>query len=232
MKTGVALFETVGRNAVRTETDKVNVNDIDELLAKRLHGRMVEADSLTFGSGSLRRTGIDLSLNKFGLLLLHPFPLLAGQFIGTHAIHRLCGEKWGALLLLAKESRTHAAKRLLTHAILRIPRVNLLFQVIRRSRGAERYSRNVLFLMLLQVLGQFRCLTDAYQQDTCRQRVQSTGVTDFQILLMEMPACTPFDLTDDISRCPAVRLVYRKNNPLRIIIYVSGEYQSIYIFLA
>lgn len=87
------------------------------------------------------------------------------------------------------------------------------FQVIRRSRGTERYSRNVLFLMLLQVLGQFRSLTYAYQQHTCRQRVQSAGVTDFQILLTEMPACTPFDLTDDISRCPAVRLVYRKNNP-------------------
>ena len=193
---------------------------------------MVEADSLTFGSGRLRRTGIDLSLDLLRLLLLHPFPLLAGKFIGTHAIHRLCGEKWGDLLLLAKESRKHAEERLLTHAIHRIPRVNLLFQVIRRSRGAERYSRNVLFLMLLQVLGQFRRLSDADQQDTCRKRVQSAGVTDFQILLMEMPACTPFDLTDDISRCPAVRLVYRKNNPLRIIVNVSGEDQSIYIFFA
>ena len=33
VKTGVALLKTVGWNAVRTEADKVNVNDIDELLA-------------------------------------------------------------------------------------------------------------------------------------------------------------------------------------------------------
>ena len=38
VKTGVALLNTVGGNAVRTEADKVNVYDIDELPAERLHG--------------------------------------------------------------------------------------------------------------------------------------------------------------------------------------------------
>ena len=79
--------------------------------------------------------------------------------------------------------------------------------------------------MTLQFLRQSRRLADADQQDACGQRIQCPRMTDLQVFLVEMPAGAELQLAYHICGRPPVRLVHRKNNPLRIIIDISGEDQ-------
>ena len=85
--------------------------------------------------------------------------------------------------------------------------------------------------MLLKFFGTFGGLAYAYQQHPRSQRVKGACMPHLEILLVEMPARAELDLADDIRGSPPVRLVHRKNNPLRIIIDVSGEDYVLNIFL-
>ena len=65
--------------------------------------------------------------------------------------------------------------------------------------GAERDAGEIFLALFLERLGQFGGLSDADKQHTCRERVQGAGVADLEVLLVEMPACRPFDLADHIG---------------------------------
>ena len=99
--------------------------------------------------------------------------------------------------------------------------VDLLLEIVRRSRSSESDTCNILLVMALQFLCQLRSLAYAYKQHACRQRVQRTGMSHLQILLAEMTDSGELDLSDHVRRCPSVWFVYRDNDPFRIVSDVS-----------
>jgi hypothetical protein len=48
-------------------------------------------------------------------------------------------------------------------------------------------------------------------------------MSDLEVLLAEMTDCRILDLADHVGRSPSVWFVYRDDNPLRIVLDVSGK---------
>ena len=75
--------------------------------------------------------------------------------------------------------------------------------------------------MTLQFLCKLCRLADAYKQNSCCKGVQSTGMSDLEVLLSEMTDCGELDLSDHVRRSPSVWFVNRDDDPFRIVGDVS-----------
>ena len=95
--------------------------------------------------------------------------------------------------------------------------VDLLLKIVRRRSGTESHSRNILLVMLLQLLRELGGLAYAHQKHTCSQRVQRPCMSHLQILLPEMTDSGELDLPDHVRRSPSVWFVYGDDYPLRIV---------------
>ena len=147
----------------------------------------------------------------------------AGQFIGPDPVHTFGAEQRGHLLLLAQEGGKGGANGIGRNVRKREPAVHLLLQVVRRGGGAKADARNVLFVVVLQLLRPFAGIADANQQHPRCQRIQRTRMSHLQVLLPEVLDGGILELADDVGRGPAVGLVYRQHNAFRIVGNVTGE---------
>ena len=77
--------------------------------------------------------------------------------------------------------------------------------------------------MRLQLLCKLRRLAYAHKQHAGCQRVQRAGMSDLEVLLAEMTDGCVLDFSDHVGRSPSVWFVDGDDNPLRIVLYVSGK---------
>ncbi len=153
-------------------------------------------------------------VNRGKIPLFIEFP---GHFIGTDPVHALGTEQGRHLLLLAQETLQGTPDGIGRNMRIGEKTVRLLLQVVRRRGGAETDARDILFIVILKRLRLLASRADAYQEHTRSQRIQRTGMADFQVFLAKVTDGRPLELTEGVGRGPAERLVHRQDNALRII---------------
>ncbi len=140
----------------------------------------------------------------------------ARKLIGPLSIDRFGGKQRRNLLLLAQEPGQNCFHSLGGNVFVREETVDFLLAIVRGGGGPEGNPRQVLFVVFLQRLCLARSGADAYKQDTRGQGIEGPRMSHLQVLLSEVFDCSVLNLSDDIGRCPAVRLVHGKDNSLRI----------------
>ncbi len=148
---------------------------------------------------------------------------LAGQFVGTDPVHALSAEQRSHLLLLPQEGREggfHIGPGDMPEGERA---VHFLLQVVGRGGGTETDARDILLVVVLQLLRPFARRADTHQQHAGGQGIQRSRVAHLQVFLGKMFDGRVLELADDIGRCPAVRLIHRKDNAFRVIRYVVGK---------
>ena len=77
--------------------------------------------------------------------------------------------------------------------------------------------------MILELLRALAGIADAHQQHPGRKGVQGSRVAHLQVLFREMPESGVLELADDVGRGPAIRLVHREDDALRVTGYITGK---------
>ena len=142
-------------------------------------------------------------------LELHLFSL-AGEVVGTVSVHLACREGRRHLLNATEEACQRLAQQRLGDVLRGVCRIDGLFEVEARSRGAELQRGDVFLDVCLQFFDTLRRLACADNHHACCQRVERAGMPHLELLYAEPFGQLPTYLAHHVEACPPQRFVEAK----------------------
>ena len=120
-----------------------------------------------------------------------------------------CAKHRRHLLYVANELFSNGLNQFVGNMFRRIVVVDCPFEVVAWGRSPKNHRTRIFLVASLQSFNRFGRLAHTYQQQSRGQRVESSGMPDFDILDLVKPAYCGLYLVNRLKRSPLARLVYR-----------------------